>query len=75
MLLGLLVERLVVTERKAVMQTLDAGVAAAKANDLNRLLDCISPQATETRNYARLVLGRVEVEDAISMIWKSRSTA
>jgi hypothetical protein len=63
-LLGLLVERLVITDRKLVMRTLDAGVAAAKANNLDRLLDCISPTAKNPRDYARLVLSRAEVEDA-----------
>jgi len=62
--LGLLVERLVVTEREEVEMTLDAGVAAAKANNLGRLLNCISPKATKARYYAGLVLGRFEVEDA-----------
>jgi hypothetical protein len=64
MLLGLAVERLVVTEREAVEMTLDAGVAAARANDVNRLLACISPRATRTREYARLIMGRAQVEDA-----------
>ena len=63
-LLGLLVERFVVTERKLVMRTLDDGVAAAKANNLGRLLECISPKATKTRHYAGLVMGRFEIEDA-----------
>jgi hypothetical protein len=63
-LIGLVVERLVVTEREAVEMTLDAGVAAARANDLNRLLACISPRATEARRYAGLVMGRAQVEDA-----------
>jgi hypothetical protein len=61
--LGLLVERLVVTEREEVEMTLDAGVAAARANDLNRLLSCISPKAAKTRDYARWVMGRVQIED------------
>ena len=61
---GLLVERLVVTEREAVEQTLYAAVAAAEANDLNRLLDCISPMAEQTRADARWMLGRVEVNSA-----------
>jgi hypothetical protein len=63
-LLGLVVERLVVTEREKVEMTLDAGVAAARANDLNRLLACISPKATKARTYAGWVLGRAQVEEA-----------
>ena len=35
-----------------------------RKNDLNGLLDCISPSAEEPRDYARWVLGRVEVEEA-----------
>jgi hypothetical protein len=61
---GLLVERFVVTDRKSVEQTLYSGVAAAEANDLNRLLDCISPTAAQTRSDARWMLERVEVRSA-----------
>ena len=60
---GLIVEHFVITDRKAVMQTLDAGVAAARNNDLGGVLDCISPSAQEPRNYVRLVLGRFEVRE------------
>jgi hypothetical protein len=63
-LLGLLVERLVVTERERVEMTLDAGAAAARANSLDQLLACISPQAKRPREYARLILGRFTIEDA-----------
>lgn len=64
MLLGLAVERVVVTEREAVEMTLDEGVAAARANNLNRLLACISPKATKARNYAAWVMSRAEVQEA-----------
>jgi hypothetical protein len=64
MAVGLLVERLVVTERKAIEQTLDAAVAATEANDVNRLLNCISPSAEPTRADARWMLNRVEVSSA-----------
>jgi hypothetical protein len=63
-LLGLAAERFIVTDRKAVMQTLDAAVAAAKANDLNRVLNCISPKAQKARDYARWALGRAQIEEA-----------
>jgi hypothetical protein len=63
-LAGLVAEHLVVTEQEAVEMTLGAGVAAARANDLNRLLACISPKATRARSYAGMVLGRAEVEEA-----------
>ena len=63
-LVGLVVERLVVTDREAVENTLDACVAAVKANDINRLSECISPTAPQVRAEARFVLGRVEVQKA-----------
>lgn len=63
-LLGLLIEWLVVTEREAVEYTLDACVAAVEANDVERLLSCISPSAQQARKDARWVLGRVQVERA-----------
>jgi hypothetical protein len=58
---GLVVERLVVTDRKAVENTLDAAVAAVEANDISRLLACISPSAENVRSQARTMLDRVEV--------------
>ena len=63
-LVGLAVERLVVTDREAVENTLDACVAAVKANDINRLLECISPAAPQVRAEARFVLDRFEVQKA-----------
>jgi hypothetical protein len=62
-LIGLLVERFVVTDRKAIRNTLDEAAAAVVANNVDRLLDCISPSAVEVRREARIVLSRVEVED------------
>jgi len=60
---GLVVERLVVTDRKAIMQTLDAAVAAVTKNDLNGVLDCISPSAQEPRDFARWALDCVEIQE------------
>lgn len=59
-LAALMVERLVVTEREAVTDTIDACVAAIEANDLNRLLEHVSPSAMQPRADARWVLGRFE---------------
>jgi hypothetical protein len=59
-LLGLLVERLIVTDREAITNTLDAAAAAVEANNLDRLLETVSPSAQRTRTGARLVLGRFE---------------
>ena len=64
LVVGLVVERLVVTDREAVENTLDTAVAAVEANDLNRLLECISPSAQKTRADARWALGRVEFRKA-----------
>jgi hypothetical protein len=54
--IGLLVERLVVTDRKLVAQTIDGAAAALEANDLPRLLELLAPDAAETRQAASQVL-------------------
>jgi len=61
---GLLLERCVVTDREAVENCLDAIVAAAEANDINRLLENVSPKAGKVQVEARAVLSRVEVTKA-----------
>ena len=61
---GLIVEHLVITDRKAVVNTLYDAVTAVKANDRNRMLDCISPSVKWPRNTACWLLDRVEVEEA-----------
>lgn len=58
--LGLLVEHFVVTDRKSITQTLDAAAAAVESNNLDRLLERVSPRAERTRMGARIVLGRFE---------------
>jgi hypothetical protein len=50
--LGLLTERLLVTPREEVEQTLDGVAAALVANSLPRVLGYIAPQATELRALA-----------------------
>jgi len=57
---GLLAEHFVVTDRKLITQTLDTAAAAVEANNLPRLLDCISPQAQRTLADSRRLLGRYE---------------
>jgi hypothetical protein len=64
MLLGVLVERLVVTEREKVEATLDGIVAALDANDLQRTLSFVSPEAIKTRGRAGWAMGRIEVQSA-----------
>ena len=58
--IGLVVERLVVTENKRIVATLDGAKAALEANDLNRLLPYLAPSAAQTRDRASQVLGMVE---------------
>jgi hypothetical protein len=55
---GLLAEHFVVTDRKLIARTLDAAAAAVEANNLPRLLDCISPDARRARADSRRLLGR-----------------
>jgi hypothetical protein len=59
-LLGLLAEHFVVTDRKAIINTLDRGAAAVEANDLGGVLDCLSPSAGQLRAKSREALDRVE---------------
>jgi hypothetical protein len=61
---GLIVERLVVTDREAVEQTLDTAVAAVRRNDLQGALNCISPSAQEPRRLTAMVFGWVHFEEA-----------
>jgi hypothetical protein len=63
-LLGLLTEHFVVTDRKAISNTLDAAAAAVEANDVKGLLECVSPSAGEIRNGAHQVFERFEFRKA-----------
>jgi hypothetical protein len=58
---GLVVERLVVTDREAVGNTLDAAVAAVRANDITALRKCASAAALQKPFDAAWVLQQVEV--------------
>ena len=62
-IIGLMVERFVITDRKAVRQTLDAAVAAVRKNDVNGLLDCIAPSAKGPRDESRWLMSLVDVEE------------
>jgi hypothetical protein len=64
MIAGVIVERLVVTERERVETTLDGIVAALEANDLNRVLSYVAPEAAETRRRAAWAMHRIEVQAA-----------
>jgi len=50
---GVGLEALVVTDREQVEATLEGGAAAFEANDLDRVLTFIAPDAQGTRNAAR----------------------
>ena len=63
-LLGVVVERLVVTERERVQMTLDGITSALEANDLNRVLSFVAPEAAHTRQRATWALGYFEVLSA-----------
>jgi hypothetical protein len=56
------VERLVVTERERIEMTLDGITSALEANDLNRVLGYIAPNATHTRNRAAWAMRRIEFQ-------------
>jgi len=63
-LLGVAVERLVVTEKERVEMTLDGITSALEANDLKRVLSFIAPGAVATRSRAAWAMGRIEVQSA-----------
>jgi hypothetical protein len=63
-LLGLVVEHFVITDRKAVANTLDACAAAIEKNNIDQTLGCISSQAPRTQSDARWVLGRFQFSKA-----------
>ncbi len=62
--LGLVVERAVVTPWEEVEQTLQELADALKANDLERTLSYVSPEAVETRKRAKWAMGRFRVKKA-----------
>lgn len=60
---AMLVDWLVVTDRELIEQTIDGGVAALEANDLDRVLTFLSPSAQKTRQRAQWALGAVEFQN------------
>jgi hypothetical protein len=58
--LGLLIEWLVVTDREAITDAIYDGAAAIEANDQNRLLMHVSPGVPDLRADVRWVLDRFE---------------
>jgi hypothetical protein len=63
-LTGIIGQRFIITERKRVIQTLDGVVAALEANDVEKVLSYLEPDAAHSRERARWALGRVEVQNA-----------
>lgn len=61
---GVLLERLVVTERERVEETLFGAAAAIEANDLDRLMEYISPRASFSPRRARDVLRQYKFTEA-----------
>lgn len=60
---GVLFERLVITERKRVMMTIDEGVEGLKSNSKARMDAVVSPTAEQTRRQIQTGLGMVRVTD------------
>jgi hypothetical protein len=60
-MLGVLVEWMVVTDREAIDDALHDCAAALEANDVNRLLTHISPSAAQLRSEIRATMDRIEV--------------
>jgi hypothetical protein len=63
-LTGIIGQRFIITERKRVVQTLDGIVVALEANDVEKTLTYLEPEAAHSRERARWALGRVEVQSA-----------
>jgi hypothetical protein len=64
LIVGVTVEKLIVTEKEEVENTLDGIMAALEANDLDRVLGYIAPEARSTQERARWAMDHVIVESA-----------
>lgn len=62
--LGVLIERVVVTDREQIADTLDGVIAALESNDVEGVLRYIDPQAGGMRASVRLALSSAHVSDA-----------
>jgi hypothetical protein len=63
-LTGIIGQRFIITGRKLVVRTLDGIVTALEANDVEKVLSYLEPEAEHSRQRARWALGRVEVQGA-----------
>src|ERR1051326_3688214 len=61
--LALLIDRLVVTDRERVADVINQGAAAAQRNDLDAIVNLISPSATDVRAEARRWVGQARLEE------------
>lgn len=60
---GVAFEKLVVTQREEVEQVVDAAAAAVRANQLEGVLDHLSPDAGRARDLIRWAFSRATFED------------
>jgi len=60
----LFAERLIVTDREAIRNTLDAGAHALLTNDVNKVYPYIAPDATALRDKARSVMSQLSFREA-----------
>ena len=64
-IVGVVIERSIVTEREQVEKVMDGIMSALNHNDLDRLLrDYVAPDAAKTRGRAVWALNRIEIERA-----------
>lgn len=61
--LGVLVERLVVTDREEIEETLQSAAAALSSDEPLRVLDYIAPEAEEVRSAAQRYLAWIDFRD------------
>ncbi|HEX7376879.1 MAG TPA: hypothetical protein VF278_07190 [Pirellulales bacterium] len=62
--LGVLIERIVVTDREEISDTLDGVLTAIQANDIEGVLSCIDPQAASMRASVRTALASAHITEA-----------
>jgi hypothetical protein len=62
--IGLVVERLVVTDKKRITATLEDARAAAQANDPDRLLTNVDPAARPVWELVKMAFRRIEFTEA-----------
>ncbi len=60
--LTVLVDHLVVTDRERVQNVIYEAAAQAEKNNLQAVIDCISPSATKVRDEARRWIGQAKLE-------------